>query len=261
MQEQKPGRVALVTGGARGIGLGISTALARDGYDLVLCGVREEPAVRDAVSTLTGFGVEVYYCQADISESADRSRLIDFAREKFGSLNVLVNNAGVAPNVRADILEADEESFDRLVRINLKGPYFLTQLAARWMIEQQRNNRGFSGCIINVSSVSAFVASASRGDYCLTKAGVSMASKLWASRLGEFGIPVYEIQPGIIKTDMTSTVTDKYDTLIAGGLLVEPRWGTPDDVGRAAAALARGDIPYATGNVIRIDGGLGVQRL
>lgn len=261
MQEQKSGRVALVTGGARGIGLGISTALARDGYKLVICGVRDESAVQDAVSTLTGFGAEVHYCRADISESADRSRLIDFAREKFGSLNVLVNNAGVAPNVRADILDADEESFDRLVRINMKGPYFLTQLAARWMIEQQRNSRAFTGCVVNVSSISAFVASTSRGDYCLTKAGVSMASKLWAARLGEFGIPVYELQPGIIKTDMTSTVTEKYDSLIAGGLLVEPRWGTPDDVGRAAAALARGDIPYATGNVIRIDGGLGVQRL
>lgn len=254
-------RVALVTGGARGIGLGISVALARDGFDLLLCGVRDAAAVQDALSQLREHGGRVEYCQADVSVSEDRSRLVECARSTFGSLHVLVNNAGVAPSVRADILEAGEESFDRLVRINLKGPYFLTQLVARWMIEQTSAEPGWEGCIINVSSVSAFVASPNRGDYCITKAGVSMASKLWAARLGEFGIPVYEIQPGIIRTDMTSGVTEKYDKLIGEGLLVEPRWGTPEDIGRATAALARGDMPYATGQVLRLDGGLSLQRL
>lgn len=254
-------RVALVTGGARGIGLGISKALAADGLDLVLCGVRDEAAVSETITDLQSTGSTVAYCQADISSSDDRQKLIDFTRENFGRLHVLVNNAGVAPKVRADILDADEDSFDRLVRINLKGPYFLTQLAARWMIEQQKADATWTGSIINVGSISSFAASVSRGDYCLTKAAVTMGTKLWSTRLGEFGIPVYEIQPGIIKTDMTAVVTEKYDKLIAEGLLIEPRWGTPDDVGRAAAALARGDLPYATGNIIRIDGGLGVPRL
>ncbi len=254
-------KVALVTGGARGIGLGISAALAKSGFDLAICGVRDLAAVENAIAGLESAGAQVHYCQADISITDDRQRLVDFVKEKFECLNVLINNAGVAPTVRADILEADEESFDRLMRINLKGPYFLTQLTARWMIEQRQHDASFSGCIINVSSISSFVASTSRGDYCLSKAGVSMSTKLWATRLGEFGLPVYEIQPGIIKTDMTAGVTDKYDNLIAGGLLLEERWGTPEDVGRAVATLARGDIPYATGNVIQLDGGLGIQRL
>lgn len=256
-----PRRVALVTGGARGIGLGISSALARSGFDLVVCGVREESAVAPALEELRAAGAQAHYCRADISQTDDRRRLVEFARQTFGRLHVLVNNAGVAPSVRADILEADEESFDRLIRINLKGPYFLTQLAARWMIEQKRSEPSFEGCIINISSVSAFVASINRGDYCLSKAGVAMSTRLWAARLGEFGIPVYEIQPGIIRTDMTAGVTEKYDRLIESGLLIEPRWGTPEDIGRATAALARGDIPYATGQVLHLDGGLGIQRL
>lgn len=254
-------RVALVTGGARGIGLGISTCLAREGYDLLVCGVRDAGAVAGALEQLRSHGGRVEYCQADISVTGDRERLVEYARDQFGRLHVLVNNAGVAPSVRADILQASEESFDRLMSINLKGPYFLTQLVARWMIEQKQAATAFEACIINVSSVSAFVASPNRGDYCLTKAGVSMATKLWAARLGEYGIPAYEIQPGIIRTDMTSGVTEKYDKLISEGLLVEPRWGTPEDIGKATAALARGDLPYATGQVLHVDGGLHLQRL
>lgn len=261
MAEERHKRVALVTGGARGIGMGISAALARDGFDVAICGVRGETAVKKAMSELEKFGSRVVYCQADISVSDDRRRLVETVRDQFGKLHVLVNNAGVAPSVRTDILDADEDSFDRLIRINLKGPYFLTQLTAKWMIEQKSSDESFEGCVINISSISAFVASTSRGDYCITKAGVSMSTQLWATRLGEFGIPVYEIQPGIIKTDMTAGVTEKYDTLISEGLLVDARWGTPEDVGRAVTALARGDIPYATGNIIRVDGGLGVQRL
>jgi NAD(P)-dependent dehydrogenase (short-subunit alcohol dehydrogenase family) len=261
MSDASAGNVALVTGGGRGIGLGISKALARDGYDLAICGVRDAAAVADVLTELRSGGTRVEYYQADISKPGDRETLVAGIRQDFGRLNLLINNAGVAPKVRADILEATEESFDRLVSINLKGPYFLTQQVARWMVEQKQADMRFRGCIISVSSISARVASTSRGDYCITKAGVSMATKLWAARLGEFGIPVYEIQPGIIQTDMTSAVTEKYDKLIADGLLVEPRWGTPEDVGTAAAALARGDIPYATGQVISVDGGLTLQRL
>ncbi len=254
-------RVALVTGGGRGIGFGISQSLVDSGFDLAICGVRDEAAVGETLEKLRAGGGRVEYCQADVSSGDDRAKLVEFVKTKFGRLNVLVNNAGVAPAVRADVLEATEESFDRLISINLKGPYFLTQVVARWMIEQKQADTAFAGCIINVSSISAVVASVNRGDYCISKAGVSMATKLWAIRLGEYGLPVYEIQPGIIRTDMTSVVTDKYDALIADGLLVEPRWGTPEDVGRCVAALARGDVPYATGNVFELDGGLSLRRL
>ncbi len=254
-------RVALVTGGARGIGLGVSRALAREGLDLAVCGVREESAAAGALAEIRAAGAEVLYVRADVSEREARGRLIDAVRSRYGRMDVLVNNAGVAPAVRADILEAGEESFDRLISINLRGPYFLTQAAARWMIEQRNTVPGFSACIVNISSVSAEVASVNRGDYCLTKAAVSMATKLWAARLAEYGIGVYEVRPGIILTDMTAGVRQKYDRLIEGGLLLEKRWGTPDDVGRAVAALVRGDLPYATGQVLTLDGGLTLLRL
>ena len=182
-------------------------------------------------------------------------------RERFGCLHVLVNNAGAAPKERRDILDATEECFEQVLRTNLQGPYFLTQAAAKWMIEQKKADAGYSGCIINVSSISATVASVNRGDYCISKAGVAMATQLWAARLGEFEIPVYDVRPGIIKTDMTSAATAKYDKLLAEGLTVQRRWGTTEDVGKAVAALARGDMPYSTGAVIMVDGGLTLQRL
>ena len=187
--------------------------------------------------------------------------MLNAIRERFGRLDVLVNNAGVAPSVRADVLEATPESFDRLISINLRGPYFLTQAAARWMVEQRQANPQFRGCVINVSSCSATVVSVNRGDYCISKAGVAMATQIWADRLAEFGIDAYEVRPGVIATDMTSGVTAKYDKLIAEGLTVEKRWGKPEDVGSAVAALARGEIPYATGQVLNIDGGMTLQRL
>ena len=254
-------KVALVTGGSRGIGFGVAESLAKDGFDLVVCGVREETAVADALAHLRAMGRDVLYVQADVSVRADRERLIGEIKRHFGRLNVLVNNAGVAPSVRADILEATEESFERLIKINLQGPYFLTQTVANWMIEQKKADSAFTGCIINVSSISSTVASVNRGDYCITKAGVSMATKLYAARLGEYDLPVYEIRPGIIKTDMTSAVTAKYDKLIGEGLLLQARWGVPADVGRAAAMLARGDLAYSTGQVIMVEGGQTVQRL
>jgi NAD(P)-dependent dehydrogenase (short-subunit alcohol dehydrogenase family) len=239
-------RVALVTGGSRGIGFGVAQALLKDGFEVAICGMRP-----------TCDHKEFFYCQCDISDPAARTRMLDAIRAKFGRLNVLVNNAGVAPKVRADILEATEESFDYLIQTNLKGPYFLTQAVAKWLVEQ--NQPGC--CIVNVSSISATVASTNRGDYCISKAGVAMASQLWAARLGEFNIPVYEVRPGVIKTDMTSAVTAKYDKLLGEGLAIQKRWGTPDDVGKVVASLARGDFPYSTGAVLMVDGGLTVQRL
>jgi NAD(P)-dependent dehydrogenase (short-subunit alcohol dehydrogenase family) len=253
--------VALVTGGSRGIGLGIAEALADSGFDLAVNGVRDATEVAHVVDALTRRGVDVGYCRGDVSVPSDRQAIVDAVRARFGRLDVLVNNAGVAPSVRADILDATEDSFDRVTGINLKGPYFLTQLVARWMIEQRQIGANFRGVIVNVSSVSATEASINRGEYCISKAGVAMATQLWAHRLAEFGIAVYEVRPGIITTDMTAPVKEKYDTLIAGGLTVENRWGTPADVGRAVAMLARGELTYGTGNVLRIDGGLTLRRL
>jgi len=257
-----PGRkVALVTGGTRGIGRGIATRLATDGFDLAVNGRRAEGEVTETLESLSSLGIDVLYCRADVADPSDRVAMIDLIRERFDRLDVLVNNAGVAPSKRADILDADEQSFDRLIGINLKGPYFLTQLVARWMADQRRGDEQFRGTIINVSSVSATVASTSRGDYCMSKAGIAMATKLWAARLAEFGVSVYEVRPGVIRTDMTSDVTDKYDPLIANGLTVQRRWGTPEDVGRAVAVLARGELTYATGGVLMVDGGLTLPRL
>lgn len=254
-------QVALVTGGARGIGLGIARCLAGAGYDLAVVGVRAEAEAVLALETLRATGARVLYVQADVGDPDARARILPAVRESFGALHVLVNNAGVAPAVRADLLEATEESFERLIRINLRGPYFLTQAAARWMIEQSRACADYRACVINVSSVSATVASTNRGDYCISKAGIAMATRLWAARLGEFGIPVYEIRPGIVQTDMTAGVKAKYDKLLAEGLLVQARWGQPEDVGRVAVSLARGDFAYSTGQVIMVDGGLTLPRL
>jgi len=254
-------RVALITGGARGIGLGIAQCLAREGLELAICGMREEAAATESLATLRDLGAEVLYVQADVADAQARRRLLAAAEQHFGRLHVLVNNAGVAPKVRADVLEASEESFVEVLRTNLQGPYFLTQAAARWMIAQKKADAAFRGCIVNVSSISATVASVSRGDYCISKAGVGMATQLWAARLGEFDLPVYEVRPGVVRTDMTSSVAAKYDTLFAEGLALQARWGQPDDVGKAVAALVRGDFPYSTGAVIMVDGGLTVPRL
>lgn len=254
-------RVALVTGGSRGIGLGIARELAAANFRVVINGRRSAEDVSEAIEELSELGAEPIYCQADIGNLDDHQSMLNSIREAAGRLDVLVNNAGVAPRERADLLEATPESFDRLISINLRGPYFLTQKAAQWMIEQRNTDDTFQSSIINVSSISATVASVNRGDYCISKAGVAMASQLWAARLGEFGIPVYEIRPGIIQTDMTAGVADKYDKLLAEGLTVEPRWGKPEDIGRAVSALATGQISYATGAVIPIDGGLTVSRL
>jgi len=254
-------RVALVTGGTRGIGLASAEALAREGWDLAVCGVRGQEAVQPALQKLRDAGAAVLYVRADIGEDDALERLVSAVRERFGRLDALVNNAGVAPRERKDILEATRQSFDRLIRVNLRGPYFLTQAVARYMLELKGADPSFRGCIVFITSISAAVASVNRGEYCISKAGLSMASLLWATRLAGDGIAVYEVRPGIIKTDMTAGVTAKYDALIEQGLTLQRRWGTPEDVGKAVAMLARGDLAYSTGQVITVDGGLTVHRL
>jgi NAD(P)-dependent dehydrogenase (short-subunit alcohol dehydrogenase family) len=257
--------VALITGASRGIGRGIALELAKIGHDLVINYSTNLAAAnataRDclAAAAASGKSIRAEICPANIAEADDRARLIAFTRSTFGRLDLLVNNAGVAPEVRADLLDGTEESFDRLIRINVKGPFFLTQLAAKWMVEQAR--AGASPRIVTVSSISAYTASVNRGDYCVSKAALSMLTPLFAARLAGHGINVYEIRPGIIATDMTGGVKEKYDKLIAGGLTPIERWGTPEDVGKAVAALAQGLLPFSTGEVINVDGGFHLRRL
>ena len=287
---------ALITGASRGIGRGIALELAKSGYDFVINFASNAAGARqtalDCVANAKNMGrkIRAEICQADVASVGDRQRLIDFTRQTFGRLDLLVNNAGVAPSARADILEATEESFDRLIGVNVKGPYFLSQLAARWMIEQvdgrgnapERTATSWAGRevsaeagqgvtrvatsrfhpkIIIVSSISAYTASVNRGDYCISKAALSMVTRLFAARLAEYGINVYEIRPGIIATDMTGPVKDKYDKLIAEGLTPIQRWGTPEDVGKAVAAIAQDLLPFSTGEVINVDGGFHLRRL
>lgn len=253
-------RVALVTGGTRGIGLGIARALAREGWTLALCGLRSREAVADVTNELASVGAGAEYWTADIGSPSDRVQLLSSIVAHFGTLHALVNNAGRAPRVRADLLAATEDSFEEVLRTNLQGPYFLTQSVAR-LFAEQRADEGIPRAIVFVTSVSAELASPVRGEYCISKAGLSMAAKLFAARLAQDRIPVYEVRPGVISTDMTANVKDVYDKRIAEGLVPEMRWGLPDDVGRAVASLLRGDLPYATGTVVNIDGGLSIPRL
>jgi NAD(P)-dependent dehydrogenase (short-subunit alcohol dehydrogenase family) len=261
--------VALITGASRGIGRAIALKLAELGYDLVINYATNQSAAQDtavscraiAMSGDTNIRADIY--QADISSSKERDRLINFVRQQFKRLDLLVNNAGIAPEMRADILGASEESFDKMVNVNLKGPYFLTQLAARFMVEQV-TAQGFTGKkpkIVTITSISSYTASVGRGDYCVAKAGLSMLTPLFATRLAEFGINVYEIRPGIIATDMTAPVKEKYDQLIGQGLTPIPRWGTPDDVAKAVVAIAQDVLPFSTGEVINVDGGFHLRRL
>lgn len=254
-------KVALITGGSRGIGLGIAIELAKNGFDLAINGVRPATDVVDIVHKLKEFGNEVIYCQANISSTADRQQLLSQIEDHFGKIHVLVNNAGIAPKERKDILEATEESFDKVLFTNLKGPYFLTQAIANRMIFHKKQDDQFTGCIINISSVSATVASVNRGEYCISKAGISMATQLFAARLGEYNIPVFEVRPGVIRTDMTTGVQEKYNKLMEEGLFVQKRWGEPADVGKVVSALSKGDFMYSTGQVILVDGGMTIPRL
>ncbi|MFA5326782.1 MAG: 3-ketoacyl-ACP reductase [Prolixibacteraceae bacterium] len=254
-------RTALITGGTRGIGLGIALELAKAGFNLALNGVREEASVISVLEELRTNSIQAEYFRGNVANKDDREQMAKAVLERFGKINVLVNNAGIAPRERKDILEASEEIFDEVIRTNLRGPYFLTQLVANSMIKHKKQFPDDFFCIINVSSVSATVASVNRGEYCISKAGIAMATKLWAARLGEFDIPVYEIQPGVIQTDMTSGVQEKYDKLFQEGMAVQKRWGQPSDIGKVAAAMASGNMPYSTGQVVQVDGGMTIQRL
>lgn len=255
-------KTVLVTGGGKGIGRGIVEAMAAEGWNVAFCGRTASDKFdafrRDLESR---FRVGTYYAESDVSAFDAADALLSGILDRFGSLHALVNNAGVAPLVRADLLEMTTESFDRVMAINLRGPFFLTQRVARYFVEQRKNSPAFSAALVNIGSISATVASVSRGEYCFSKAGVAMMTKLFAVRLAEFGIPVYELRPGIVHSEMTSTVSEKYDRLIADGLTLQPRWGEPADVGRAVAMLLRGDLAYSTGQVINIDGGMEIGRL
>lgn len=260
--------VALVTGASRGIGRGIALELARHGYSVAINYVaRRESAeecaelCREAAPANSPARFEPV--QADISVAADRARLLEAVAQRFGWIDLLVNNAGVAPSVRADILEAGEESFDRVLTTDLKGPYFLTQAVAKYWVEKlpQLAAEHPRPKIVTISSVSAYAASINRGDYCLAKAGLGMMTKLFALRLAEFGIQVFEIRPGVISTDMTAAVKEQYDRRISAGLSPIRRWGRPEDIARVVAALAEGSFPFSTGEVINVDGGFHLDSL
>ncbi|MEM8947610.1 MAG: 3-ketoacyl-ACP reductase [Planctomycetota bacterium] len=258
---QQSSRIALVTGGSRGLGLGIAKQLASDGFKLAINGRKPASEVTGVVEELQALGTEAIYVSADVSDADSRMAMLAEIRRVYGRLDVLINNAGIAPLDRADILDASEESFERLMEVNLQGPYFLTQAVAKWMIDQRVATDGFAGVIVNISSVSAELASVNRGEYCISKAGVAMATKLWAMRLAEYGIQVYEVRPGIFRTDMTDAVRDKYDALLQNGLTLDPRWGEPAELGQAVSLLVSGKLSYATGNVLTVDGGLTLPRL
>ncbi len=252
---------ALITGGTRGIGLGIAEAMAKEGINLILNGVRPENEVRDVIKKLMDYRVKVHYCQGDLSSSRQRETVVQKSLSFFEEINILINNAGVAPMQRVDILDTTEESYDRVMEVNLKGSFFLTQQLAKHMISTTGVNSNQRKYIINISSVSSIIPSINRSEYCISKAGMTMTTKLFASKLADHGIMVYEIQPGIIETDMTAGVLRKYEDLIEDGLTIQKRVGKPKDIGNAVIALVRGDFSYSTGQTFVIDGGLTIQRL
>ena len=254
-------KTALITGGTRGIGLGIARKLATEGINLALNGVRPQSAVVEVLTELRETGVQVEYFQGNIAEKSDRESILHGMKAKFESINFLINNAGVAPRVRADVLDVAEEDFDHLMNINLRGTFFLTQSIANWMVEQKQRDNSHDFSIITITSVSARLASTNRAGYCIAKSGLSMMNQVFAVRLAEFGIPVFEIQPGVIETDMTEKVKEIYQERIRTGLTLEPRMGQPEDIGKIVATLLRGDLSYGTGQILAIDGGLMLGRL
>jgi NAD(P)-dependent dehydrogenase (short-subunit alcohol dehydrogenase family) len=250
-------KVALVTGASRGIGRAIAVALAKNGFDVAVNYAKNAAAAEEVKRDIESSGQRAQLVQADISSTEDRQKLVDESLKAFHRIDLLVNNAGIAPERRADLLDASEGSFDRLIATNLKGPYFLTQLVARHMVQSR-----IAGKIITISSISAYTASVNRGDYCVSKAGLSMMTQLFAARLAEHGINAYEIRPGVIDTDMTAGVKARYDQLIhQQDLTPIRRWGLPDDVARAVVAIASDLLPFSTGEVINVDGGFHLRRL
>ena len=257
-------KTALVTGASRGIGRGIAIELARTGARVAINYAGNAEAAAEALALVKAAGSDGFIVQGDVAVAADRERLVAETMEKFGRIDLLVNNAGVAPKVRADLLDCGEESFDRLFEINLKGPFFLTQLVAKQMLKQAPDAEGFRGRIVNITSISAYTASINRGDYCMVKAGLAMMTKLFADRLANDGINVYEIRPGVIATDMTGGVKEKYDKLIITderGVTPIRRWGKPEDIGRAVRAIAEDRFPFSTGACFDVDGGFHLHRL
>lgn len=253
-------KTAIVTGGSRGIGYAISKQLGLDGCNVVIMAVSPEKRREDKINELKKLGINYLYIQGDVSKKDDRQNCVDETISKFGRIDVLVNNAGVAPLVRSDILEMSEESFDRVVGINTKGNMFMTQLVAKQMLKQEIVDRK-RGTIVNISSCSAVVSSTSRGEYCVSKAGISMLTTLYADRLAGDDIFVYEVRPGVIYTDMTSTVKSKYDNLINDGMFPIKRWGYPEDVANAVSAFCSDKFLYTTGNYVDVDGGFHIKRL
>lgn len=256
-------KVALVTGGSRGIGLGITRRLLADGFAVSILATRDEP--EELMAELRALG-EVLYVQGSVADPVDHQRYVDATLDRWGRIDALVNNAGVAPAVRADLLDMGVESFDRVLGINLRGPFLLTQRVAHAMLagrdsESRDASSKVVGTIVNVSSISATTVSTNRGEYCVSKAGVSMATQLFAARLAPEGVLVYEVRPGVIATDMTAGVQERYDTLLAGGLAPMPRWGQPSDVAGAVSVLVSRQMPYSTGEVIHVDGGMHIPRL
>jgi 3-oxoacyl-[acyl-carrier protein] reductase len=261
-----PSAAALVTGASRGLGRGIAEALSRDGLDVAIhYGTRRAAAEETEAAcrkVATRAGQKFALVGGDIARTEDRRRILDDTLAALGRLDALVNNAGIAPRVRADIVEATEASFDELMAVNLKGPYFLSQLVARHWLDHRGESRLPGGYkLVFVSSASAARASVNRGDYCVSKAGLAMAATLWAARLAGEGAQVYELRPGIMATDMTAAVREKYDRMIAEGVIPQGRWGTAEDVGLAVSALLKGSLPFSTGEVINVDGGLHIERL
>lgn len=253
-------KTALVTGGSRGIGLAVVKELGRSGYQVAIMATKSEEHYPESTKQLREMGISYGWFFGNVSDSCDRKRVVKEVIEKFGEIHVLVNNAGVAPKTRSDLLDMTEESFDHVLGTNTKGCMFMTQEVAKQMIEQPLSGQK-RGTIINISSCSAVVSSVSRGEYCVSKAGISMLTKLYADRLASEQIFVYEIRPGVIKTDMTSKVEEKYTTLIEQGLFPIARWGTPEDVARAVRAFSSDDFCYTTGNYIDVDGGFHIRRL
>ena len=258
--------LAFVTGAARGIGRGIAIELARCGYDVAGCDIRHDPGdqqhgLSEVQTRVEESGAAFLPVVGDIAELGSHQGMLDAVLRRFGAVDVLINNAGVAPSMRRDILETTPESFDRVVGVNARGTFFLTQCFARQLVRQVHEGTAIRPAIVFITSVSAETSSPSRAEYCISKAAASQAARVFSDRLAEFGINVYEVRPGIIETDMTAPVKEKYDALIAGGLLPQRRWGLPEDVGRAVAALARGDFAYSTGMVVEISGGMNIRRL
>lgn len=252
-------RTAIITGSTRGIGLACAKQLGLDGCNIVMVGTRPESGNTDAISWFEDKDIPILFVQADVSKNEDRIRLVSKTISRFGTINILVNNAGVAPKIRADLLEMTEESFDRLISINTKGPMFLSQLVAKEMLKQPMEER--DATMIFVTSCSSVVSSISRGEYCISKAAESMISTLFATRLAAEGINVHEIRPGVIKTDMTSVVQEKYNNLIEQGTFPIPRWGKPEDIALAVSAFCSNKFSFTTGNYIDVDGGFHIPRL